>query len=355
LVKSGFAYDPGKTSPLQIARELDVGYLLGGSLQRDGDRLRVSVELTEGHSGEIKWSERFDRVGDAIIDIQDDIASAIVGTLWSYSGAIRDAELDRIASKPATNFNAFDYILKGIYHKEKFTADSQRQAHQCFNKALALDPSSAEAYGWSAWAHMIDILMGWSDDDAASLQQAYAQARASISTDTHCEIGHWALAEAYILDADHVRGFLEFDKAMEINPNNPDLMVTKGGELVIIGQVEAGFELIQQGMDHNKHHPEWYFWHLGIACFAAARFTDAIDAFNHMSAHNKDTWIYLSASYVQTGDLVEARKQADELLKNHPGFKPDEIVETHAYLLVSAQRTLLDGVRQAGNRQHSAS
>ena len=347
LVKSGFAYDPGKVSATQIARELEVGYLLGGSLQREGDRLRVSVELTDGHSGEIKWSERFDRVGDAIIDIQDDIASAIVGTLWSYSGAIRDAELDRMVSKPTTNFNAFDYILKGIYHKEKFTAESLRLAHECFNKALTLDPLSAEAYGWSAWTHMVDILMGWSDDVAGSLRQAYAQARASIASDTHCEMGHWALAEAYILDADHERGFREFDKAMEINPNNPDLMVTKGGELVVVGQVEAGFELIQQGMDHNKHHPEWYFWHLGIACFAAGHFTDSIDAFNHMSAHNKDTLTYLSASYVQTGDLAKARKQAGELLKNHPGFNADEIAETHAYLLEPAQRTLVEGVRQA--------
>ena len=66
-----------------------------------------------------------------------------------------------------------------------------------------------------------------------------------------------------------------------------------------------------------------------------------------MNAHNKDTWIYLSASYAQTGDLVEARKQAGELLKNHPGFNADEIVKTHAYLLGPARRTLDEGVRQA--------
>jgi hypothetical protein len=61
----------------------------------------------------------------------------------------------------------------------------------------------------------------------------------------------------------------------------------------------------------------------------------------------EDTWIYLSASHIQTGDLAEARKQTDELLKNHPGFSTDEIVQTHAYLPESARRTLLDGVRQA--------
>jgi adenylate cyclase len=346
-VKSGFNYDMSKTSPSQISRELGVGYLLGGSVQREGDRVRVFVEFTDSNSGEIKWADKFDRRGSKVIDIQDDVARAITGTLWGSKGRIREAEHEKLSSKPTRDFNAFDFILKGIFYKEKFSSEYNLKAHECFDNAISLDPGSAEALGWSAWIHIMDIIMGFSGDRASSLTFAYSNARNAIAIDPYSEIGHWALAATLSTDGDFDHAFAEYDKALEINPNNTDLLVTKGGQLSISGRFDEGIELILQGIDFNKHHPEWYFWDLGVAYFAANRLEEAIEAFNRMNRQNKDIRIYLAACYAQTGDLAEAQNQATELFRIDAETSLEEIAESHSNLSDDSLNLLMAGLNLA--------
>ena len=193
-VKSGIEYDLSRTSLADVARELEVRYVLSGSVQREADHVRVFVELTEGTSGDIRWSEHFDRRGNDVIVIQDEIAQAITGTLWSNRGTIREAERDRLAKKPTSDFNAFDYILKGISYKEQYKAETLGQAHACFDKAIELDPNSAEAYGWNAWVFLLERWLGSINDNEESLKQAVISAKKSVAIDAYSEIGHWSLA-----------------------------------------------------------------------------------------------------------------------------------------------------------------
>ena len=171
-VKSGIEYDLSKTTLADVALELEVKYVLSGSVQREADHVRVFVELTEGASGDIKWSEHFDRRGKHVIDIQDEIAQEIIGTLWSNRGTIREAERDNLARKPTSDFNAFDYILKGISYKEQYKAETLAKAHACFDKAIELDPDSAEAWGWKAWVYLIEPWLDSASHGEESLNQA---------------------------------------------------------------------------------------------------------------------------------------------------------------------------------------
>ncbi len=344
-VKSGIEYDMGKTSLADVAQELEVRYVLSGSVQREADHVRVFVELTEGNSGDIRWSEHFDRHGEDVIDIQDDIAQAITGTLWSNRGTIREAERDRLAKKPTSDFNAFDYILKGMSYKELYRAETLVLAHECFDKAIELDPDSAEAYSWKAWVYLLERYLDSVQDSDESLNRAITTAKKSIAIDAFSEGGHWALAEGYFELGDRRRGFSELEKALEINPSNPDLMVTKGMELCVAGQFDEGLEWIQQSFDFNKHIPEWYFWHQGIALFAGHQWQETIDAFIRMDEQNKDTLTFLVASYVQVENLAEARNCFEQLLRIDPAIDPDEVEKTHAYLAADTLKRLVDGVR----------
>jgi len=344
-VKSGIEFDLAKTTLADIALELEVKYVLSGSVQREADHVRVFVELTEGDSGEIRWSEHFDRRGKDVIDIQDDIAQAITGTLWSNRGTIREAERDKLAKKPTSDFNAFDYILKGISYKEQYRAETLVQAHECFDKAIELDPDSAEAWGWKAWVYLIEPWLDSASDSDESLNQALVVAKKSIAIDAYSEIGHWSLAEVYVELGDYRRGFSEFEKAMEINPNNPDLMVSKGSTLCTTGQFDEGLKLIQKGIKFNKHYPQWYFWHLGIALFAGHRWQECIDAFVRMDEQNKDTLTFLSACYVLTDNLVEARTCFEELYRIDPEINPDQIKKSHSYLAAETLKLMIDSIR----------
>jgi tetratricopeptide (TPR) repeat protein len=121
-------------------------------------------------------------------------------------------------------------------------------------------------------------------------------------------------------------------------------VVNKGSELCIHGLFDEGIELIHQGIKFNKHHPQWYFWHMGIAYFAGHRWQDSIDSFIRMDEQNKDTLTFLVACYAQTGDLIEAGKQMTELLRIDPATNPEEIEEAHSYLAAETLSLLVDGI-----------
>lgn len=344
-VKSCIEFDPAKTVLAEVALEFDVKYVLSGSVQREADHVRVFVELTDGVSGDIQWSEHFDRRGNDVIDIQDDIALEMIGTLWSNRGMIREAERDKLARKPTSDFNAFDYILKGISYKEQFKTDALPKAHVCFDKAIELDPDSAEAWGWKAWVFLLEMWLDSGGDRDVSLASALSAAKKSIALDAYSEIGHWSLAEVYNNLGDTCRGFSEMEKALEINPNNPDLMVSKGTLLCVNGQFEEGLRLMQRGFKFNRHYPQWYFWHLGIGLFAGHQWQECIDAFIRMDTQNKDTLTFMAASYVLTENLVKARACFGELAQLDPVINPDEIEKSHSYLAVETLERLVDSIR----------
>jgi len=344
-VKSGFYYEFGKTTLDQISEELGVDYVLRGSVLKENDRVKVFVELTDCKHGEIKWAESFDRRGNKIIDIQEEIATAITGSLWSSRGVIGDVIHENLSRKSTQDFNAFDCILKGVHYKEKFNPGDLLIAHEYFDKAKSLDPGSSEAFAWSAWAYIVDMFFGYSSNITESLNQAITEARHAISIDPFSEVGHWVLGAALVMDNDYERGFEEYDKAMEINPNNPDFMVTKGRDLAAFGRFDEGIELIHKGFEFNHHHAEWYFWYQGIAYFAANRIEDAIDSFSRLNHQNKDSRIYLAACFVQSGDLAEAQNQVTELLDIDPKASIEEIAATHSYLNAESRERLVGSVK----------
>ena len=352
VVKSARDFDLGDTTLPDVARELQVRYVLSGSVQREGDHVRVYVELTEVASGDIRWSDRFDRRGNDVIDIQDDIATAITGNLWSKRGMIREAERGRLAKKASSDFNAFDYILKGMSYKDQFRGDVLNQAHECFDKAIELDPDSGEAYAWRSWIYIMEEYVGNPENHDETIELAIAAAKKSIELDALSEMGHWALAEAHMLSGDMKRALTELEKASDINPNNPDIMSALGLVHSIDGRIAEGLELVYKAMAFNKHFPDWYYWNLGVALFAGHRWHEAIDALVHMDEQNKDTLIFMAASYVQVKNQAEAMNCFRQLMQIDPRFNPEEIRLSHSYLQENTQQLLTDSIEMLSNREH---
>lgn len=343
-VMSAFEFDSTGKSNLQIARAFDADYLLSGSVQREGDRVRVFVELTDGHSGAIEWSERFDRRGEAVMEIQDDLATSIFATLWGHRGRIREALRDGLATKHTRDFNAFDCVLKGIHCKEQFTENGAKEAEEWFTKAIEIDPLCAEAYAWKALNMLCDMCLRWPVDRDV-LEKSFTAARRAIEIDPNCGDGHLALGWAYNWSGNLERGFASFDRAMQINPNDSDLMVFKGEELATTaGRFDEGIELIRRGIEFNRQPPEWYFWHLGLAYFCGARPIEAIEAFQKMNRQNKDTLIHLVACYANIGRFDRAIETLGTLMQEDPAFSPEQIRETHAHYSDEILIRLLQGI-----------
>lgn len=350
IVKSALNYDHRDTALETIASKLEVDYLLTGSVQREGEHVRVFAELIDSESGETKWSEKYDRYDARVIEIQDEIARAIIATLWTnVKGKIREAEYERLPRKSTKDFNAFDFMLKGIAAKEKYTRDGNLEAHYYFNQAKSLEPDNAEALAWSAVIHSMDAILSCTDDFTHSRNQAYAEASRAVSMDRNLEMGHWALAFCYSLDSDYDKAIAEFDAALEINPNNPDALICKGGQIALSGRADEGIELCMEAIRFSRNYPEWYLWELGVTYFSAERFDDAIETFSKMSEQNTDTRTYLAASYGIRGRLEEAARCLQEIFRADPQFSLDRIPEVYRYLSENNFTNLRNGLEAAFN------
>lgn len=345
-IMSAMEFDCGGKSNLEIARAFRADYLLSGSVQREGDRVRVFIELTDGRSGAINWSERFDRRGEEIIDIQDDIATSIVATLGSVKGRLQEAAHENLGTKLARNFNALDCVLRAIYLKERYSAAEAAEAHYWLDRAIELDPECAEAHAYNAIVTMMEDYMGWSSGKEL-IDRALADARRAVEIDPYCESAYMALGWVYFQNGDRERGFAAFDRAMEINPNSSDLMVFKGEEMATAGLADEGIELIQRGIRFNVQAPDWYYWHLGIAFFSAMRQDEAISAFERMGQQNKDTLTHLAACYANTGRTDRAADMFTALMQEDPQFGPEQIGATYKHYSEEVRALMRKGLEIA--------
>ncbi len=345
IVKSARNIDFREIGLERIISTLAVDYVVSGSVQREGDHVRVYAELIDGKSGATKWSEKFDRFGADAIEIQDDITKAIIATLWrNVEGKIREAELEHLSRKTAKDFNAYDFILKGIAAKESYSKESNLEAHYYFNQAKSLEPDNAEALAWSAIIHCMDVYLGLTEDIVHSRKQAMAEATRALSLEKNSEAGHWAMAFCFALDQKYEKAIAEFDLALRINPNNPDTLVCKGSQMALNGSAKEGIELCLEAISFSPEFPEWYLWELGIAYFYAERFDAAIETFDRMSEQNNDIRTYLAASYGILGKLEEAAGCLQEIFRDDPRYSLDRIPEMYGYLPENDLRNILDGL-----------
>ena len=140
---AAFAYKGKSARPDEIGRELNVAYLVDGSVRKTGDRARVSVELLETARATVLWTERYDREIKDLFTIQDEIARQIAGAL---SVRLTALQLARSASKPPSNLEAYDLVLRGRDLLRRDSRVAQSEARRLFERAIELDQGYAPAY-----------------------------------------------------------------------------------------------------------------------------------------------------------------------------------------------------------------
>ena len=189
---SSFAYK-GKAAKIQdVCRELGVLYVLEGSAQKSGDRIRISAQLIEGTTGRHLWTERYDRRMDDVFALQEEVAEKIVGALATgYGGRLRKAWQNRGAAIGARDLQALDYFLRGFELLNRFTRDDNKRAQEAFRKAFELDPNYGKPIAKLAMSHMVDVMWGWSENAAASWEEAWRLINLALERDDDEPWCHW--------------------------------------------------------------------------------------------------------------------------------------------------------------------
>ena len=143
--------------PREVAAKLGVRYVLRGSVRRDGNRVRIVVQLTDAATGTHIWSDRFEDEVDNIFALNDRLMAQAAAMI---APALRSVEIERAQRKPTSSLTAFDFYLRALPLFRKSLADN-REALLLLDRAIALDPSYSAALGFAARCYQFQKLMGW--------------------------------------------------------------------------------------------------------------------------------------------------------------------------------------------------
>jgi adenylate cyclase len=302
-----------------VSRELGARYILEGSVQRSTDRVRITAQLIDGHTGGHLWAERYDRQLEDIFAVQDDVTEMIVGTLASgYGGRLRKAWQRRTERKATENFQAFDCFMRAM-DAIHFTKDDIRRAGELFEEAIRLDPNYAKAYAKRAWLHIADAAYGWSEDYDGSMAKGLEFATKSLEADDSESWAHWALAGYYWNNGRHDLALSELDEAIELNPNDAEVLTDIGLCLSYAGRAEEGLESAHKAMRINAHSPQWFLMQLGQIYFDARQYEQAVTTLENLrSLEMTLTRLYLAASHAALDQSSKAEEAIERVLELDP-------------------------------------
>jgi adenylate cyclase len=318
--QSTFAYK-GKALRIQdVASELRVRFVLEGSVQKSSTRVTITAQLIDGLTGAHLWAERFDRGVEDIVTVLDDLTEIIVARLaTTYGGRLRKAWRGRAERTSPKNFQAYDYFQQGVDAFNLFTKGCTATAIQWFEKAIEHDPSYGKPYAKIAWAHLVDVWLGWSEDTSFSMAEALKFATAAIQHDDDEAWGYWAMAGYHMFGGHHDRAISAYKRALELNPNDADVLNDFGQCLSFAGRATEGVEVVHKAMRLNPHYPDYWVMQLGPIYFDARRYEDAISTLEKL--HSNDTiavQLYLAASHAALEHTDQARATMGRVIRLDP-------------------------------------
>ena len=318
--QSTFAYK-GKALRIQdVASELGVRFVLEGSVQKSSTRVTITAQLIDGLTGAHLWAERFDRNVEDIATVLDDLTEIIVARLaTTYGGRLSKAWRGRAERTSPQNFQAYDYFQQGVDAFNLFTKGCTATAIQWFEKAIERDPSYGKPYAKIAWAHLVDVWLGWSEDTSFSMAEALKFATAAIQHDDDEAWGYWAMAGYHMFGGHHDRAISAYQRALELNPNDADVLNDFGQCLSFAGRATEGVEVVHKAMRLNPHYPDYWVMQLGPIYFDARRYEDAISTLEKL--HSNDTiavQLYLAASHAALGHTDQARATMGRVIRLDP-------------------------------------
>src|SRR5689334_8675149 len=239
---SSFVYKNKPVHLKQIGEEIGVGYVVEGSVRKDGDRVRITAQLNDVATGSHIWAERYDRSLADVFAVQDEITQSIVAAIEPQLYA---AENFRAQRKAPDSMDAWDLVMRGLSHYWRVTRQDNVVAQALLEKAIKIDPRYGQALGVLATSHSFGAHMGW-ETMAQAMPVAERAALSAIHGDSEDPWAHLALASVYLFNRRFDDSLAEFELALRLNPNFSLARGYYGVALAYCGRWEEG--------DHNARH-----------------------------------------------------------------------------------------------------
>ena len=311
---SVMSYKGEKKKASQIAKELDAGGLVEGSVRKAGNKIRVTVQLINGGTEEHLWSEHYDGSLDDIFAVQSEIAEKVAGELKVQ---LLESDKKTLEKKPTEDTVAYTYYLRGLQLLNQLGQEPLRNALSLFEQAVARDPSFARAY-----AGMVDCYVWLASRGYIPFQEGIDKGRATVQKalelDPGLAEGHYALSRVMSMADDDQGSLRELGKALELNPNLAAAYVQLADESAVLGDTQEMVRAADKAYQLDPLSPSAISW-VGMAYYWTGRGEEAMEHWKktlHLEPYR--TYRSMFDYYVSRGEYTEAESTVKELERLGP-------------------------------------
>jgi adenylate cyclase len=317
---SAFTYKGRATNVRDIGRELGVAYLLEGSVQKAGNRLRIIVQLIETEGGAHVWSSRFDGAIDEFFDLEDRITEQVAGALQP---SIRVAEIERSRRKRPQDLGCYDYTMRAMPYVWALEKDGVSQALDLLEKALQIDPGYPLALSLAGWCHAQRGVYNWTDDIAGeqAMARALAERAANLSSDDPLILAVLGAVHTFVRNHGTARVLLE--RALSLDPNGAWAWSRLGWIEAYADEPRKAIENFERALRLSPIDPMNFNNYAGIgSAHEVMQEYDKAAAFYRRALQEQPnaTWLYrnLASSLSGAGRIEEATQAFAEMMRHYP-------------------------------------
>jgi len=352
---SSFVYRGSSVDVRQVGRELDVQYVLEGSVRTASKRVRITAQLIEAHSGNHVWAERFDRPLEDVLDVQDEITTLVASTVGRQMSI---AEYRSSVNRTDQDLDYRGLIHRAMWHLEKLNEKDCAKARDYAQQVLDRYPEQVGGYSLMAYVYKAEFAYGWGDHPREQLiADASEYATKGIHIDPDDEWAHSMMGEVYWLTGKHDAAIAECEAVLRLNPNFTyaygllGIIHANGGS----GHYKQAVLNLEHAIRLSPNDPwlQYYFLYRGVAEFFNENYKAAIDWYHRSMQRNPgSSHVHrrLTAALALNGEHEKARAALDDLLRIEPNCSVSDLRQRLSQFFRHQRdfETYMDALRLAG-------
>ena len=343
---SSFTYKDKPVKVQQVGRELGVRYVLEGSVQKSGDRVRITAQLIDAKNGQHLWAENYDRILSDIFEIQDEITMKVVTALRVE---LTEGEQARMFERHSKNLAVYLKQTQGLFLWRKGTMESLTRFGQLGQEIAEIEPESTTGYNMLGWYHWDLAMRGISPRESIGKSFKFAQKALSLG---EFNAGSCALlGNIYLLMRKHDQAIESGRRAVELAPNAAFVHGTLGFVLSYTEHLDEAVAHYKQAIRLNPFPPSWIYFNLGRCYREKGQYEDALTELKKALQRSPNSYhchVGLASVYALLDRQEEAEAAAKKVMEMNPKFSVARASKVWPYKNPADRKILADALRKAG-------
>jgi class 3 adenylate cyclase len=325
--------------PQSVGARLGVRYVLTGTIRQLGSRVRLSLSLAETETGTVVWSDRLSQPFDALVERLDALVSKIASTVL---GRIEESDIAVARRLKPESMTAYEFHLRGLeYHRlGRITDQNSRDAMAWFRRAIEADPTFARPHAMltCAWSHLPDFDLG----------EGLRHVERALELDPNDPEANRIMGSMKMGAGEFEASRHYHEKAMALSPSDAYVKGRSAAFYIFAGEPERALELLDEAEALDPFLPVWCVEERVAALYALGRFEQAAAAGRALPFQTRRSRLYRAASRVALGGLDRARQIVAEALAAAPDLTVIYVEQNELYRDREMKRLLVERLVEAG-------